>query len=460
MTTLSKKDKQWVTNPKTGRNILVNGPTWSKLSPTSQRKSLRKSLSLQKNENCKNNKTFDANINVKDIPKDRYIKLSNGYCFDIKELIDYVNQPGFSNRNPHDSKSLLFELNKDNQILSSHKDPNLKKATYSFFESKMKNVGKIAKKTVEKKYKNCKTDSSLVTIDLLDNWEELPLSRVIRFDNGYCYDIAFLVVNLTSNFNSLNSNEPKPVFPKDPFTNVEFTFDEIKMIKIQAEKLKIIPKFSSLNVFLNENELWKKPSQGEYFDWILTFKEYAKTKYKMRIQYHGVDSQSNFTGRWVSANEKKTTFEILKDMYLDTDIYQSWNEDVHNAMYFFGTWTRLFNNQKIIRNLEFLIETYKKDTNNSNKKRIKEFILYDFIQNIQFILGKYIKDFDSYKEKEKEKMQKELIEQYTFMVDMYLNDTSLTAIKLIETIGNKIRNNEEEYDYALIVKNLPSLKKN
>ena len=41
---------------------------------------------------------------------------------DIKELIEYVEQKNFSNRNPHDSNKLLFELYKDARILSNPKN--------------------------------------------------------------------------------------------------------------------------------------------------------------------------------------------------------------------------------------------------------------------------------------------------------------------------------------------------
>ena len=119
-----------VLNPSTQRCIKKHGALHKKLikqgqstaelhtQPSTKAKKLVKIKSVP--IECKNDSTFVMIDNVKQLPNNDFIKLSNGYCYSVNELLAYIDSSTFKNINPHNQSSMLFDLEKDDTTLRKH----------------------------------------------------------------------------------------------------------------------------------------------------------------------------------------------------------------------------------------------------------------------------------------------------------------------------------------------------
>jgi len=87
---------------------------------------------LVSKRNCKNTHTFVMFDDIQQIPKTDFLQLSNGFCFSAEELISYINDSNFANKNPHDKNIELFTDKEIEKI--EHKE--LKKALQTYFSTK------------------------------------------------------------------------------------------------------------------------------------------------------------------------------------------------------------------------------------------------------------------------------------------------------------------------------------
>ena len=480
-----------------------------------KKKKLEDDEANTRTKDCKNNDTFVLFDDIKDIPKKYFIKLENGFCYDIRELTDYVKSDDFRNKNPHQLSNDLININKDLTKLAPH--PELLKAVMkylkdqnslekqiskdifenldvlyaignagrvlsfdqmymstaleendssafdrsiktlttlsTFINSKPKHIKDVfmdkmkvphltttlnklltsANKghecihgiglkmcelfiywfvTIENKYKikydvtltrllikwnttrldlfdvslkispsetndlwrfvklilhtknssivnyaenlknmythydeTCAVDAEDVTLDNVEHWSDIEPWRIIKLQN-YCYDIYFLSKYLISALNSSDYNNPKPVFPKNPYTIRNLTHDELKTIKHRLlfhDKLIPVQKKNPLHVFLMNEDLWNH--SDTWFNTMLT--ELNKT---MRFRKTGaVDSQNNFIGHWVLNRISRSKNEKNIDKYLtllQTDPlainlrkkikYNKADDDTLNNKYFFN----------------------------------------------------------------------------------------------------------------------------
>ena len=83
-----------------------------------------------KDRKCINESTFVMMTDIDDIPHDKYIKLSNGYCYDIEELIEAMILSNDENKNPSDSSNItkIWKDDKEKDKIIKHKglDPEIK----------------------------------------------------------------------------------------------------------------------------------------------------------------------------------------------------------------------------------------------------------------------------------------------------------------------------------------------
>ena len=132
----------------------VNKPPSKTKSSSKSPKSSKSSKSSKKTNSrkCKNKDTFLMFDNVDDIEDDDFIKTSDGYCFSAKELIAYVNDGNFNNKNPH----IPFDLFKKSEIdtlLKNH--PVLLEKVKEYFEKEIKKQlerDNIFEKTIDTLY--------------------------------------------------------------------------------------------------------------------------------------------------------------------------------------------------------------------------------------------------------------------------------------------------------------------
>ena len=121
---------------------------------TGDKKSGDKSQEKKTQRNCKNIDTFLLFEHTKDIPDSDFIQTADGYCFSSKELIAYVNDSNFKNKNPHiPAFTPLFKKQEIDTLLKDH--PNLLKRVKEYFEKEIKTQkenDEIFEKTIDVLY--------------------------------------------------------------------------------------------------------------------------------------------------------------------------------------------------------------------------------------------------------------------------------------------------------------------
>lgn len=98
---------------------------------------------------CKNESTFVMMNDIEDIPTEKYIKLSNGYCYDIDELIESLIMSKDENINPSDPtrQTKIWRDQKEKDTIINHKgiDPDLKKRYDEMIRIKEDDIKRILK---------------------------------------------------------------------------------------------------------------------------------------------------------------------------------------------------------------------------------------------------------------------------------------------------------------------------
>jgi len=105
----------------------------------------------------------------------------------------------------------------------------------------------------------------MATLDTLDTWAELPRWRLISTDDGYSFDLYFLVHAMVNQLNEIKNGNAYPVFPSNPFTKTQFSYDFL-MTVLKRLKLNNIKSADVLTVFLRDPVL-----DRSIVDWISVF---------------------------------------------------------------------------------------------------------------------------------------------------------------------------------------------
>lgn len=179
---------------------------------------------------------------------------------------------------------------------------------------------------------NCKTNVDLIynyvnensvvepcmaTLDVNNDWNEIPLWRIVCLETHYFFDLFFLLKVFYFQLNASDFNNPLPLYPCNPFTKEKVSKRKLysihflwKMIHSSSQQ-----KNSALHMFLSNDFLWNIHNDREWREiFIVKLQETLRWK---RIQ--NTDSQNNFQGLWVSKHNAKTGIENLISAWLDTN---------------------------------------------------------------------------------------------------------------------------------------------
>lgn len=109
----------------------------------------------KKKRDCKNTETIISMTEVDEIPDEKYIRLLNGYCYDIDELVESMIMSRDRNVNPSDPTNLtpIWTDLKEKESIISHKglDKTLKKRYKTMIDLEEKDEEKILSEMVKDK---------------------------------------------------------------------------------------------------------------------------------------------------------------------------------------------------------------------------------------------------------------------------------------------------------------------
>lgn len=181
----------------------------------------------------------------------------------------------------------------------------------------------LRKKGLTEVYKEtCRNDEPYqVSVEAVDEWTELEEWRKIKLEDGYCFDLMFLLITITNQLNTTRSTNPNPIYPYNPFTNVNLSMNDLINLKrrITNNYIKVAPCITKFlhnpDLFWSEDNNYTKSIEWmnktiQVFDREMRFKRY--------IEKIDDDNTPLINGYWVLKNEPISQEEQLIYRYLET----------------------------------------------------------------------------------------------------------------------------------------------
>ena len=117
----------------------------------------------------------------------------------------------------------------------------------------------------------CHNDADYSTLNSLDEWNELEPWRRFKTEDGYCFDLLFLIKIVTDQLNTNSMTNPSPKYPTNPFTNRRFTEKDLLKLRIQITNNYLKVPAPILKFLYNPEILWDFShntwSDSEYQKW-------------------------------------------------------------------------------------------------------------------------------------------------------------------------------------------------
>ncbi|GAJ15125.1 unnamed protein product, partial [marine sediment metagenome] len=169
-------------------------------------------------------------------------------------------------------------------------------------------------------------------MDMYSSWEEVPLPYQIKLDDKWCH-LELIIYNITNQLNQSDMENSYPIYPTDPFTREPLSCDSILKLKERIKLLKINVNIA-LNTLLNIDNNTLQKCYVESLESSDRFSRLLDSELRRYLRYRLINfrnSQSNFTGHWVSLKEDKSKFENLYDAWKNTP-YQIIHPNTYEIM--------------------------------------------------------------------------------------------------------------------------------
>lgn len=168
--------------------------------------------------------------------------------------------------------------------------------------------------------KKCPNEAYLSSLDTNDEWSEIPNWRKMRLEDGYCFDLLFLIITVTSQLNTTKNVNPYPIYPTNIFTNKPLTMGDLIQLRrrIVNNYLKVAP---CLLLFLyNAEKVWSNDTEytksHAWRDACITLFE-RDLRYR-RYLYERQGEDPIIHGIWVAKTEGMTQDERNIVQFLST----------------------------------------------------------------------------------------------------------------------------------------------
>jgi hypothetical protein len=215
-----KCHKEQIRNPETKRCVNKNGKLGIKilndLKKDKEKSSKSSYIDIDRSK-CINKDTFLLLSSIDDIPKEDFLMLPSGYCFDVSELINYIKSSGFFNKNPHVSSETLFT---DENKYIWDKYPELSDTLSKYFKKK-------------KGERNTEIELLKDNLDLL--YKIGDVGRICYYNNIYSHDntdssiFEYAISSIFELSEMINKLSPKD---KEIFKNLRSTNGQLTIEKI------------------------------------------------------------------------------------------------------------------------------------------------------------------------------------------------------------------------------------
>ena len=212
------------------------------------------------------------------------------------------------------NKTELYFIKQDNKIFFISYEHrfylNQTRSTHSIIKTiKKVKDNMLSKKRDEKSKlfeKKCNFEPFLVTTESLDSWLELEDWRKVIFKDNSCFDLFFLIKNMTTDLNNAKSNNPLPRYPLNPFTQKVYSNDELSHIRSLCND-NFVNLNPALDLFLSDSANWNNNST-----WSNNFIDYLENKNLRFVRLNNIlGNELHCIGYWDKKNTPHSKTERL-----------------------------------------------------------------------------------------------------------------------------------------------------
>ena len=225
-----------------------------------------------------------------------------------------------------ENRAIVNTIRSNLYYYRAHFEPFLLSIKDNKSTSMLWNKTKIKKEGLTPVYiEKCINEPDLVSINSIDEWSELDEWRKIMLEDGYCFDLLFLIKVITGQLNTTKMTNPIPHYPTNIFTSKIISMKDLVNIKrrILDNYIIISPvllKFlTNPELFWSEDEAYVK-SHTWTINAIATFEN--ELRFKRYLDKIDIDNQGQrefvFMGFWVLLNSNITPDEANIYRYLES----------------------------------------------------------------------------------------------------------------------------------------------
>jgi hypothetical protein len=207
---------------------------------------------------------------------------------------------------------------------------------YTQFEEPLKNAKPmkmtkeyIRKNGLSKLYKkDCPNDPDLSSYNSVDEWNEIEEWRKFKTEDGYCFDLLYLIVLITNQLNTKSGYNPLPKYPFNPFTFQKFSQNDFLKLKRQIMNNYLIVASPLLKFLFNPEIVWVCSDENEWREKLIELYE-KDMRYKREFNgkpsiirdADNISIVDNFAesidGLWVNETRETTVLSTEEKLIID-----------------------------------------------------------------------------------------------------------------------------------------------
>lgn len=161
----------------------------------------------------------------------------------------------------------------------------------------------------------CPNDSDISTLNALDKWSELEDWRKFRTEDGFCFDLLYLIRVLTDQLNTTSMTNPYPKYPTNIFTNKKLSNGDLLKLRIQISNNYLTVAPPLLKFLYNPEILW---TDINIQDWRTRIIELFEKDMRYRREFNSFENGDlSLTCMWIEKNTRPVESEIRILRYLE-----------------------------------------------------------------------------------------------------------------------------------------------
>lgn len=171
----------------------------------------------------------------------------------------------------------------------------------------------------------CKNeDAYQVTVEAHDEWHSLEEWRKFKLQDGYCFDLLYLITVITGHLNITRSTNPAPVYPYNIFTNVQLTMIDLINLRRRITNNYIIVAPCLFKFLYNPQIFWSEDvayiKSPEWMEKVITSFSHDM-RFKRYLEKKDADGTPLINGYWVNKTigpdlDERKIYDYLQTMNL------------------------------------------------------------------------------------------------------------------------------------------------